>query len=69
MARNCKECGALIEFYKTPSGKWMVVNARSLGKKIAIFGGVAHVVDVYENHWTTCTKPDLFRKKSKGGKP
>jgi hypothetical protein len=47
---NCRGCGDAIEWYTTPNGKKIPMNAMDKGTDAAIA------------HWSSCTEADSFRK-------
>lgn len=61
--RPCKACDTPIAFVKTPSGKTQVLDMTTKEKRIAVIDGVAHVVDTYLSHFSTCSKAEEFRRK------
>ena len=48
---ECKGCGDAIEWWETPNGKNIPMNAMQRGSDEAVA------------HWATCTEQDSFRKK------
>lgn len=80
--RQCKACGALIRFIRTPKGKVIPCNFSEVDYKLSKDGDtkvvtpngqviIAKIVKNfseadgygYISHWSTCTKPDVFRKE------
>lgn len=58
----CRKCHVEMKFIKTPSGKFMPVNA----KPIKVVTEDGKVISAYTPHWGNCTAPDHFRKNIDG---
>lgn len=54
---SCRECGADIVFLYTAGCNRMPVNADSVEP-----GDVDYDLQRHEAHWSTCTKPERFRR-------
>ena len=66
---QCRSCGASVDWYTTPAGKAMPMNAGAVHLRTT-GGGPADELgdfDRADTHWATCPQASTWKAAKKGG--
>jgi len=61
---HCRSCGAIIDWYQTPAGKGMPLNAGAVHLRTTGGGPRPEVgeFDAADTHWATCPQAAAWKK-------